>query len=100
MLDNAIHGTTGLLVYREVRAGGQVIGLHPAAARIYRSPRALGAVTGMTVVAVDDADAHYARSVEAGAEIAEELVDRSYGIREYGARDPQGQIWYFQSPLD
>jgi DNA-binding transcriptional MerR regulator len=130
MLDNTIHGTTGMLVYddvnaahdyivrvfgltsghverlpdgavgyREVRAGDQVIGLHPAAARFYRSPRALGAVTGMTVVAVDDADAHHARSIEAGAEIAEELVDQAYGIREYGARDPEGQLWYFQSPL-
>jgi MerR family transcriptional regulator, thiopeptide resistance regulator len=92
-------GPDGEVGYREVRAGDQVIGLHPAADRIYRSPRAVGAVTGMTVVAVDDADAHYARSVQAGAEIAEELVDRSYGIREYGARDPEGQIWYFQSPL-
>jgi DNA-binding transcriptional MerR regulator len=130
MLDNAISGTTGLLVYddlnaahdyivrvfgltsghvepgpdgevgyREVRAGHQVIGLHPAAARNYRSPRSLGAVTGMTVVAVDDADAHYARSVEAGAEIVQEPVDQPYGIREYGARDPEGQLWYFQSPL-
>jgi MerR family transcriptional regulator, thiopeptide resistance regulator len=53
----------------------------------------------MTVVAVDDADAHYARSVEAGAEIVQEPVDQAYGIREYGARDPEGQLWYFQSPL-
>jgi DNA-binding transcriptional MerR regulator len=129
MLDKTIHSTTGILVYddvdaahdyivrvfglssgtqerdaggqvhyREVRAGDQVIGLHPAA-HGYRSPRALGAVTGMTVVAVDDADAHHARSIEAGAEIVEEPVDQSYGIREYGARDLEGQLWYFHSPL-
>jgi DNA-binding transcriptional MerR regulator/uncharacterized glyoxalase superfamily protein PhnB len=89
-------GSTG---YREVRAGTQVIGLHPAAAEGYRSPRSLGAVTGMTVIAVDDADTHYARSVAAGAEIVEEPVDQAYGIREYGARDPEGQLWYFHSPL-
>jgi DNA-binding transcriptional MerR regulator len=89
-------GSTG---YREVRAGDQVIGLHPAASESYRSPRALGAVTGMTVVAVEDAGAHHARSVEAGAEIVCDLVDQAYGIREYGARDLEGQLWFFQSPL-
>jgi DNA-binding transcriptional MerR regulator/predicted enzyme related to lactoylglutathione lyase len=130
MLDGTIYSTTGLLVYedvdaahdyivrvfgltpgaldrdpggravyREVRAGDQVIGLHPAVEG-FRSPRSLGAVTGMTVIAVDDADAHHARSVEAGAEIIEEPVDQPYGIREYGARDLEGQLWYFHSPLD
>jgi hypothetical protein len=42
----------------------------------------------MTVIAVDDADAHYARSVEAGAEIVEEPVDQPYGVREYAAAWP------------
>jgi len=129
MLDGTIHSTTGMLVYddtaaahdyivrvfgltpgpvqgdavdhavyREVRAGDQVIGLHPAAAG-FQSPRSLGAVTGMTVIAVADADAHYARSVQAGAQIVEEPVDQPYGIREYGARDLEGQLWFFHSPL-
>ena len=129
MLDGTIHSTTGMLVYddtaaahdyivrvfgltpgalqddaddhavyREVRAGDQVIGLHPASSD-FRSPRSLGAVTGMTVITVDDADAHYARTVQAGAEIVEEPVDQPYGVREYGARDLEGQLWYFHSPL-
>jgi hypothetical protein len=116
MLDSTIHSTTSLLVYddisaaqdymvrvsglaadltandpdgnvgyREVRAGDHVIGLHPAASKDFQSP-APGAVTGMTVIAVDDADAHYARSVQAGAEIVQEPVDQPCGIREYGAR--------------
>ena len=89
----------GNVEYREVRAGDQVIGLHPASVKEFRSPRSVGAVTGMTVIAVDDADAHYARSVEAGAEIVCEPIDQPYGIREYGARDPEGQFWWFQSPL-
>jgi len=130
MLDSAVHSTTALLVYEdlaaaheylvrvfgltpgplqrdgegrvthaEVRAGDQVIWLHPAA-EDYRSPRQLGAVTGMTVVAVDDVDAHYAASVAAGAEIVETPVDQDYGVREYGCRDIEGQLWYFHSPLD
>jgi MerR family transcriptional regulator, thiopeptide resistance regulator len=129
MLDGTIHSTTGLLVYEdiaaahdyivrvfgltpgpierdddghvligEVRAGDQVIMLHPAG-RAYQSPRSLGAVTGMTVITVEDADAHHDRSIKAGAEIIEEPVDQAYGVREYGARDLEGQLWYFHSPL-
>jgi MerR family transcriptional regulator, thiopeptide resistance regulator len=129
MLDGAARSTTGLLVYDdiaaaqdyivrvfgltpgpverdgdgnlamgEVRAGDQVIMLHPAGTA-FQSPRSLGAVTGMTVITVDEADAHHARSVEAGAEIVEEPVDQACGVREYGARDPEGQLWYFHSPL-
>jgi MerR family transcriptional regulator, thiopeptide resistance regulator len=89
----------GNVMHAEVRAGEQVIWLHPAATG-YQSPGSVGAVTGMTVIAVDDADAHHARSVEAGAVIIEEPVDQPYGVREYGARDLEGQLWYFHSPLE
>jgi DNA-binding transcriptional MerR regulator/uncharacterized glyoxalase superfamily protein PhnB len=130
MLDGVVHSTTSLLVYddpaaaheylvrvfgldagpvtrdaggrvvhAEVRAGDQVIWLHPAA-QGYRSPASVGAVTGMTVVAVDDADAHHARTVQAGADVIEEPVDQPYGVREYGARDREGQLWFFQSALE
>lgn len=51
----------------------------------------------MTVVSVDDADAHHARALRAGADILKEPVDQPYGVREYGARDLEGQLWYFQS---
>jgi len=88
----------GRVVHAEVRAGDQIIMLHPSGEG-YRSPRSLGAVTSMTVVTVDDADEHYARSVAAGADILKAPVDMSYGVREYGARDPEGQLWYFHSPL-
>lgn len=130
MLDSAVHSTIALLVYDdlaaaheylvrvfgltpgpvqrdgdgrvthgEVRAGAQVIWLHRAGGD-YRSPRQLGAVTGMTVVAIDDVDAHHAASLAAGAEIVEAPVDQAYGVREYGARDLEGQLWFFHSPLD
>jgi DNA-binding transcriptional MerR regulator len=129
MTDTAIRSTVGLLVYddlaaahdylvrvyglasggverdangqvfhAEVRAGDQIIMLHPARAG-YQSPRSVGAVTGMTVVTVDDADAHYARAAAAGAQIVKEPVDQPYGVREYGARDLEGHLWYFHSPL-
>jgi len=62
-------------------------------------PRSLGAVTGMTVITVDDTDAHHARSVAAGAAIVSPPVGQPSGVREYGARDPEGQLWYFHAPL-
>lgn len=130
MLDTAINGTTSFLVYddlgaaheyisrvfgltpglvernsagqvvhAEVQAGDHLIMLHPSGTE-YRSPRSLGGVTSMTIVAVTDIDAHYARSVRAGAEIIEEPVDQDYGYREYGARDLEGQLWFFHQPID
>ena len=89
---------SGRVVHAEVSAGDQVIWLHPAGDD-YKSPRELGAATGMTVVAVEDVDAHHSRSVAAGAEIIEAPVDQEYGVREYGARDLEGQLWFFHSPL-
>ncbi|MFI6504617.1 VOC family protein [Nonomuraea typhae] len=46
-------------------------------------------------VAVDDPDAHHDRARAAGAEVTMELVDQSYGSREYGCKDPEGNLWYF-----
>src|SRR5579875_262966 len=129
MLDGTLHSTTSLLVYddlvaaheylvrvyglepgpvtrdagqrvihAEVRAGSQVIWLHPAGPG-YASPASLGAVTGMTVVSVDDADAHHVRALRACADIIEEPAYQPYGVREYGARDLEGHLWYFHSAL-
>lgn len=89
---------SGEVVHAEVRAGDHVIWMHPAGDG-FASPRTTGAATGMTVIAVDDADAHCARVRAAGADIIEEPVDQAYGVREYGVRDPEGQLWYFHSPL-
>jgi MerR family transcriptional regulator, thiopeptide resistance regulator len=130
MLDTAINGTTSFLVYddlsaaheyitrvygltaglvernasgdvvhAEVQAGDHLIMLHMSGQE-YRSPRSLGGVTSMTVVAVTDIDAHYARTVRAGADIIKEPENQEYGVREYGARDPEGQLWYFHQPID
>jgi uncharacterized glyoxalase superfamily protein PhnB len=46
-------------------------------------------------VHVDDLDAHYARAVEAGARIVEELHETPYGSRDYSALDPAGHRWTF-----
>lgn len=88
----------GRYVHGEVYAGDHVIWLHPSADE-YKSPESLGAATGMTVINVDDADAHHQRCKAAGAQVIEEPTDQGYGVREWGARDVEGQLWFFHSPL-
>jgi uncharacterized glyoxalase superfamily protein PhnB len=46
-------------------------------------------------IVVADADAHYARAREAGAEIVREPFNTDYDSREYSARDPEGNDWHF-----
>ncbi len=91
-------GPSGEVVHAEVRAGEHVIWMHPAGDG-FASPRTTGAATGMTVIAVDDVDAHCARVRAAGGDIIEEPVDQAYGVREYGVRDPEGQLWFFHCAL-
>jgi uncharacterized glyoxalase superfamily protein PhnB len=60
------------------------------------TPRELGgAATNSIYIVVDDADAHHARAMAAGAEVLIPLGDTSYGSREYTVRDPEGHIWGF-----
>jgi uncharacterized glyoxalase superfamily protein PhnB len=46
-------------------------------------------------LAVDDADAIYARARAADAKILEEPTDRDYGSRDFICADPEGNIWCF-----
>jgi uncharacterized glyoxalase superfamily protein PhnB len=51
------------------------------------------------LVLVDDVDAHFARVREAGGDIVGGPVDQPYGFREYSARDPEGFLWSFATPI-
>lgn len=46
-------------------------------------------------IAVDDADALFARVEASGAKIEEGLTDRDYGSREFICRDLEGNLWCF-----
>ncbi len=59
------------------------------------SPAQLGYGTQMLTIFVDNVDAHYARAVEAGAKIVEELQETIYGERQYGVEDLDGHKWLF-----
>ena len=53
-----------------------------------------GAAGGL-VVLVDDVDAHYRHAESAGVTIDSTPMDLLDGRREYGAWDPEGNLWYF-----
>ncbi|TWP53351.1 MerR family transcriptional regulator [Lentzea tibetensis] len=91
----------GVCVHGEVQAGDGVIWLHRVSPEFgLASPKTLGASTATTAVMVEDVDAHHARAVERGADVVYPPVDQPYGFREYSARDPEGGLWSFMSPLD
>jgi uncharacterized glyoxalase superfamily protein PhnB len=59
------------------------------------SPRQQTGSSQALSVFVPDPDAHHARAVSAGARIVRPLQTEEYGARGYGARDPEGHLWYF-----
>lgn len=64
--------------------------------KLMRQPDEVGGVeTQSCYLVVDDADAHYARAKDAGAEIVLELKSDGLGRRGYSCRDREGHIWNF-----
>ena len=58
----------------------------------------LGGRTNQSIyVVVEDADASWARVVEAGAEILMAIEDQDYGGRGFSCLDPDGNVWSFGS---
>lgn len=67
-----------------------------ASARAGRAtPAQLGSWTQSLTVFVDDVDAHFQRSISAGAKIVEDLHVTEYGERQYGVEDLDGHHWLF-----
>ena len=44
---------------------------------------------------VVDADAHYKKAVEKGAEVVLDIKDEDYGGRGYTCKDLEGHLWSF-----
>ncbi len=53
--------------------------------------------TQSACVIVADPDAHYARALAGGAELAIEIADQDYGGRGYACRDLEGHLRWFGS---
>lgn len=92
-------GPDGQPVHGEVHCGGTEIWLHRVTSEHgMASPQTVDMTGSGIVVQVPDADAHFARARDAGAEISYEPTDQPYGQREYEARDPEGHRWWFGTP--
>ncbi len=90
----------GTVVHAEVRMGGAAVWLHRVTEEHQMvSPRESAMAHGGLEVIVPDVDAHYERSMAAGARIDGPPADQAYGLREYGARDLENHRWWFSSPL-
>ncbi|NEA76111.1 VOC family protein [Streptomyces sp. SID13588] len=73
--------------------GGIMLGSVPedgAADHVALVPGTFGAY-----VVTDEPDALYDRARAAGAEIIMELTGTDYGSRDFAARDPEGNRWFF-----
>jgi uncharacterized glyoxalase superfamily protein PhnB len=95
-----VPGERGTILHAQLSFGNGMIMLGSARdddfGSLQKTPRQVGGIgTQSAYVIVDDADAHYARAVAAGAEIVMEIKDEEYGGRGYSCRDPQGHLWNF-----
>jgi DNA-binding transcriptional MerR regulator/uncharacterized glyoxalase superfamily protein PhnB len=88
------------VVHGELHVGDGVIWMHPASEEYkLMSPASLGASTHCMAVMVDDVDRHHERAVAVGAAIVYPPKNQPYGFREYAARDLEGGLWSFMTPL-
>ena len=62
---------------------------------MFGGPTSAHAAGASVYVVVDDPDAHHHRAKAAGAEITMPLTDQDYGSRDYAAKDPDGNTWFF-----
>jgi uncharacterized glyoxalase superfamily protein PhnB len=90
----------GTIVNAQARYGEAVVMMGPAQqAYGFASPASLPYLHSGTVVYVDDVDAHCHHARSAGAVIEREPLDQDYGVREYTARDREGNQWFFWTAL-
>ena len=85
----AVHETEEIIEHAELSWTGGMVMLGP--------PDATSAApgSGSTYVVVENPDAHFERASAAGADIISPLHDLDYGSRDYAARDPEGNVWFF-----
>jgi DNA-binding transcriptional MerR regulator/uncharacterized glyoxalase superfamily protein PhnB len=91
---------SGRVVHGELHVGDGVIWMHPPSTEFkLTSPASLGVSTHCMAVMVEDVDQHHERSVAAGATVVYPPKNMPYGVREYAARDLEGGLWSFMTPL-
>ena len=89
----------GELLHATVEFGNSLVGVGGQGHHGAISPMSGGGESQFISVHVDDVDAHYQRAVAAGARVADELRDHSWGERTYWALDLEGHRWRFGQPI-
>lgn len=89
----------GSIAHAELTLGGGIVMLgstkEDAYHKDFKSPEDLGGFeTSSVYLVVSNADAAYARAVEAGAVVVRPLQDTPYGSRDFGVKDPEGHSWW------
>jgi uncharacterized glyoxalase superfamily protein PhnB len=84
-------GDDGTIGHAELRFGNGLV-MFGSAKGDAEATRGRG---GGIYIVVVDADAHCECARAAGAEITRDVFDTDYGSREYAAKDPEGNSWYF-----
>ena len=94
-----VPGENGAIAHAQLDFGNGMIMLGSSGdddfGRLVKSPRDLNGLSASPYVIVEDADAHYAQAVAAGAEIVFDVADQPHGGRQYTCRDLEGQLWNF-----
>lgn len=94
-----MEGEGGAVAHAELTFGNAMIMLGSVKdtdyGRLVKPPKEAGISTQTIYLVVDDADAHHARAVKAGAEILLPLKTQDYGGRDYTCRDVEGNVWTF-----
>jgi uncharacterized glyoxalase superfamily protein PhnB len=88
----------GSLRHAEMELGNGVIMIGTPSD--HKNPAHLGQVTVGIYVHVDDVDHHYQQAKASGADIDSPPSDQAYGVRSYGAHDPEGHQFWFSQALD
>ncbi len=83
-------GPNGTIGHAEIQIGDSMIML---ADNPDHSPRALNGVTSSCVIYVEDVDAAFQRTLDAGATVTQALEDKFYGDRMGQVKDPFGHEW-------
>lgn len=96
------HDEAGAVMHAQLIHGSGMIMLSPTSegewSTYFAQPDEIGGrETQCCSIRVVDCDAHYAQAVVAGAEIIDALSEKPYGGKGYGARDPEGHLWWFGS---
>jgi uncharacterized glyoxalase superfamily protein PhnB len=89
----------GTIAHAQLTLGGGMVMLGSASngtpyAELIRQPKEVGnTVTQAPYLVVPDCDATYKTAKAAGAEMAMDIADMSYGGRGFTCRDLEGHIW-------